>query len=85
MEKNFEALMLKDKGFLNNKLPTDFAQDLFIIAFENKNILLNLVNGYDLMKHNIISLSKKYGKKYFKSGPKFKHLSRRTKRKKKSG
>ena len=85
MKNNLEAITLKDKVFLNQTSPIDFAQDFFIIAFENKNILLNLVNGYDFMKHNIISRSKKYGKQYFKSEQKFKHLSRRTKRIKRSG
>ena len=85
MEKNFESIMLKDKDFLNHTLHIDFAQDLFMIAFQNKNILLNHVNGYDLMKHNSISLSKTYGKQYFKSKQKFKQLSRRSKRKKRTG
>ena len=85
MEKNFEAVTLKDKFVLNNTLPTDFAQDLFIIAFENRNIFLEHISGYDLLKSNIISLSKKYTKQNIKSEKKFKHLSRQRKRKKKSG
>ncbi len=85
MEKSFDVLTLKDKFVLNNTLPTDFAQDLFIIAFENRNIFLEHVSGYDLLESNIISLSKKYIKQNIKSEKKFKHLSRRRIRKKKSG
>ena len=71
---------------LPNTLWHDFAKEILIFGLENKNWVFDNTMSFDILQTNIISLSKKYHKTYFKPVHSARFSSQRQrKRQKRSG
>ena len=75
----------RSSGGLQNSLAWDFAEQLLIIGFENKNRLFHSMNHHRTMPQNIATFSREYTKTVFDAKKQSKRLSNRRNRTKRSG